>query len=511
LAEQKEKAKSQSVMALDLGTVSRKLRKSLERALGRLTSNKVVTLDISQTGARIMETRGGVVRNWADVSFTPEETEQIAGGGENILGTKVRQLLDSSGIKAKNVTVSISGMYTVSRLIPVANLPPEQTLDESVNEIAQDIMPVPTESLYLFWQAMGSTEGERQVFILGVPRDVMDGNIRALKSAGISPRVVEFKTMALARAVNKGQALILNIESTSFDIIMVVKGVPVIMFSQPWRRDNMSSADAVEHLATNLEITIDFYNSHHLDEPFDMTNPYYVTGQVSVEPELMEQLRTRLGFDFEELKPPLEYPALFPASHYAVNIGLSIRREMSLRDGGGEGGFFPLDLNLLPPAYLPWRPTSKQLFYTGILISAVTLVFPLVEITDEETRKTVALELKNDTLEGQLQLKMMEIQRREPLQKAINEYQTIIAREGSFSEDIELIINEAERLDVEVGSIAHRKASITITCAAEDYVTFREYLTALEMSGRFTTPIPPPEGYPYTTSGTIQLKTKSGA
>ena len=510
MAEQKEKAKSQSVMALDLGTAINKLLKVLERALGRFASSKVVTLDISRTGVRIMETRGGAVRSWADVSFSSEEMEQMAKGGETTLGTKVRQLMDSSGIKAKNVIASISGMYTVSRLIPMSNLPPAPTLEESVNEIAQDIMPLPTEALYFFWQAMGTNEGERQVFILGVPRDVMDDNIRALKSVGINPQVIELKTMALARAVNKEQALILNIEPTSFDIVMAVKGVPEIMYSQAWRQDSMNIGDAAEYLATNLEITVDFYNSHHLDAPFDMTNPLYITGQMSVEPELMEKLRARLGFNVEELTPPLECPAFFPISQYAVNIGLAMRKEMSLRNGGGGGGFFPLDVNLLPQAYRAWRPTARQLFYAGILVSAVTMIFPLTQITDEEMKKTTSLELKSSSLDSQLQLKMMEIQRRDPVQKAINEYKSIIAKNVRFSEDIGVIMEEAEKLGVGVSTINHRRAEITLSCAAEDYLSFRAYLTALEESGRFTTPIPPPEGYPYTRSGTIKLQTQSG-
>ena len=509
MAEQKEKVKSQSVMALDLGTATRKLLKVLEKALGRIVSSKVVTLDISRTGVRIMETRGGAVRSWADVSFSSEEMEQMAKGGETTLGTKVRQLMDSSGIKAKNVIACISGMYTVSRLIPIDSLPPAQTLEESVNEIAQDIMPIPTQALYFFWQAMSTNEGERQILILGVPRDIMDDNVRALKSVGINPQVVELKTMALARAVNKEQALILNIEPTSFDIIMAVKGVPEIMYSLAWRQDSMDIGDAAEYLATNLEITVDFYNSHHLDAPFDMTNPFYITGQMSVDTELMEKLRARLGFGVEELTPPLECPAFFPVSQYAVNIGLAIRKEISLRNGGGGGGFFPLNINLLPQAYRPWRPTARHLFYAGLLVSAVTMIFPLTQITDEEMKKTTSLELKNNTLDTQLQLKMMEIQRRDPLQKAINEYKSIIAKNVRFSGDIGMIMEEAEKLGVTVSSVNHRKTEITVSCAAEDYLSFRAYLTALEESGRFTTPIPPPEGYPYTRSGTIKLQTQS--
>jgi hypothetical protein len=102
---------------------------------------------------------------------------------------------------------------------------------------------------------------------------------------------------------------------------------------------------------------------------------------------------------------------------------------------------------------------------------------------------------------------MMEIQRRDPLQKAINEYKSIIAKNVRFSEDIGVIMEEAEKLGVGVSAINHRRAEITLSCAAGDYLSFRAYLTALEESGRFTTPIPPPEGYPYTRSGTIRLET----
>ena len=186
-----------------------------------------------------------------------------------------------------------------------------------------------------------------------------------------------------------------------------------------------------------------------------------------------------------------------------------MRKVMSSTNGNNGGGFYPLDLNLLPPSYLPWRPKARQVFYSGILLSAIAVVFPMTEIVGEEMTKTASLELRNETLETQLQLKMMEIQRRDPLQKAISEYQTIIAREVSFSDDIGVIIAEAEKLGIEVSTISHGGTEISFNCVAEDYLSFRTYLVALAESGRFTTPIPPPEGYPYTESGTIILNIQS--
>ncbi|HEY51660.1 MAG TPA: pilus assembly protein PilM [Dehalococcoidia bacterium] len=508
MAKRNNEAKSKNVMALDLGTAFRKLFKALGRALGRLVSGAVVTLDISQTGIRIMETRGRVVRRWADVSFTPEELKSIAPDSGQALGTMVKQLMDSSGIKAKSIIASISGLYTVSRVIPLPNLPPAPTLEESVDEIAQEIMPVPTDNLYFFWQTVSTNEGEQQVFAIGVPRDIMDDKIRALKIVGINPRVIEIKAMSLVRVVNQEQALILNIDPSNFDIIMVVKGVPEIMHSLAWRRDSMSIEDAAEYLATNLEVTVDFYNAHHVDAPFEMTNPLYITGQMSIELELMAKLRARLGFNIEQLTPSLECPDLLPVSQYAVNIGLAMRQEVSQRDGDGGAGLLPLDLNLLPRAYRPWRPTTNQVYSAIILMAAVALIFPLLEVTTEAMGKTAVLQQQSDILNNQLVLKKMEIERREPLQKSIGEYNSIVTRDSSFSEDVSVIIEEAERADVVVNSIAHDEVQIAINCRAEDYLSFRAYLAALEESGRFASPIPPPEGYPYTTSGTITLKTR---
>ena len=58
--------------------------------------------------------------------------------------------------------------------------------------------------------------------------------------------------------------------------------------------------------------------------------------------------------------------------------------------------------------------------------------------------------------------------------------------------DIETIMGRAERLGIKVQAITHAGSSITISCQADSYTTFRDYFTALEESGRFSTPIPSP-------------------
>ena len=74
--------------------------------------------------------------------------------------------------------------------------------------------------------------------------------------------------------------------------------------------------------------------------------------------------------------------------------------------------------------------------------------------------------------------------------------------------DIKFIMGEAEKIGIQVQSVVHGGDIITVTCSADHYPAFGDYLTALEESGLFSTPIPPPEGYPYTKTGTIELEPK---
>ena len=139
---------------------------------------------------------------------------------------------------------------------------------------------------------------------------------------------------------------------------------------------------------------------------------------------------------------------------------------------------------------------------------ALALLFPIFQITSEATAKTASLQSKFNVINVKLEQMKLEIQRREPLQKAIGEYQTIVNMGGYFTEDLVTIRSEAEKLGVRVGSILHQGDSIDVSCQADSYIVFRQYLTALEESGRFATPIPPPEGYPYTSGGSIKVRPK---
>jgi len=470
-------------------------------------AKRIVTLEIDTTAIRFMETREGRVVKWASLALDPTLFEDGVISDPPALSAAVRQLMDSSGIKARDVIASVSGLYSVSRIVAVSNPPGGVTTRESVLEAAGDMMPLSMDELYLSGQTIATGEGVQQVLVVGVPRDVLDAEMLALRMAGINPRILELKTIALARAVNKEQALILNIEPSSFDIVIVVNSIPEVMRTIAWQPDSLTIEDRVEHLAMNLELTVGFYNSHHLDTPLDPATPFLITGQISADLDLMEKLPARVGYPVESLAPPLECPKHMPVSQYAVNIGLALKGRTPSKSLE-QDSYLPPDINLLPGTYKPWKPSARQVYFACFVIAAIALLFPLYQMTSGAMDKTADLQASYTSLNNRMQLIQLEIKNREPLQKAIGEYNTIVDMGGGFTEDLSVIKSEADRLGVQVESIAHDGKSITVNCQTEpeSYIVFREYVTSLEESGRFATVTPPSEKFSYITGGTIKLE-----
>ncbi len=496
---------AEDILRLDISSATRQLLKAIRKMTGRWVTKGVVTLDADSTTIRLLETTGGKVKKWASIPLEAGEVEEGAVSEPPDLGTLVKQLMSSSDIKAKKINVSLSGLYSISRILPMSNLPGGLTTEEAVLEMAKEVMPLSEDRLYLSWQTVTAGEGKQNALVVGVPREMIDSEVQSLRAAGINPSVLELKAMALTRVVKKEQAIILNLEPASFDIIVAVNGVPEIMRTLPWQQNKLTEEGKAEHLSLNLGLTVDFYNLRHPDAHLDPDTPLFITGQMSEDATLGEKLQAKLGYPIEPLVPPLECPENLPISQYAVNIGLALR-ETASSENLGEGSYSPLDINLLPQAYRPWKPSAKQIYLFGALIAIIAMLLPLYQITTDTMGKTTTLETKHTTLSNELERRKVEIANREPLQKAIVEYRTIVDMGGGFTEDLGVIQDEADKLGVQVKSIAHEGESITIACQADSYLTFRKYLTALEESGRFSSPIPPPEGYPYTKEGPIKVE-----
>ncbi len=472
-------------------------RKDLTEVIGK----QIVTLDIDSTGIKLVEIKGNRIKKWGSVSFKQDSAETGLAEQE-LLTASVRKLMNSCRVKTKKVLVSISGLYSVNRMLAL-NPPPARTaIQKSVLETMGGALSLNMDQLYTSWEATGISEGVQYVFAVSVPRDVIDTQMRALKAAGIHPRILELRPMSLSRAVRQEKAIILNIEPASFDIIIMVKGVPFIIRTLSWHREDSSSA--ARQVAIALELTTGYYNSHYIEDPIESSTPLFVTGQISGDYAIVKELG--LKYPVEQLTTSFDYPLSFPITQYATSLGLALRGIRAPRQKTGNNKSLQLALNLLPNIYQPWRPSTRQLGFVLAIVGCIAFISIQYQNTVEVAVRIAGLDEKYSILNTELQRRQLEIKNRVPIQKTVDEYKMILAKGGYFTEDIETIYTQADTLGVQVKSISHQGKLITVSIEAESYMLFREYAEVLRDTKRFTGFILPPEGYPFTKSGAITFQ-----
>ena len=311
----------------------------------------------------------------------------------------------------------------------------------------------------------------------------------------------------------------LNIDTTSFDVIIVVHGVAEVLRTSAWQPLDLSAEERAEQLVSALNLTVSFNNSHQPGSPLDPATPLFITGQMSEDLALIGDIQGDIEYPIEPLTPPLEYPEHLPVSQYAVNLGLALKEpaapgmrisftRKNKEAPGNVGNIFIPDINLLPSVYNAWRPSARQVYASLAIVAAIALFFPIYGAATEAMKETSGVRQKYAAVNTLMQKRLAELGKREPLQKAITQYDSIVDMGGGFIDDLAAIRSIAEKRDVKIQTISQSGGAISFNCEAPDYTGFRDFIKDLEQNGRFTAPVIPPEGYPYIKGGPITLQPK---
>jgi len=75
-------------------------------------------------------------------------------------------------------------------------------------------------------------------------------------------------------------------------------------------------------ITEELQRTITFYNSSHLENPLDSTVPILVSGDLAEAPDSWQALAGEADYSVSILPSPMEFPEGFNPSQFMVNICL---------------------------------------------------------------------------------------------------------------------------------------------------------------------------------------------
>ena len=112
------------------------------------------------------------------------------------VGTAIDGLVTEEQFSRKRV-VGITGLRAMSRIVTMPKMQ-GALLAGAVMREAKREMPVPLDEIYLSWQVVRDSGSQQDLFLLGVPRELVDSTVQSLRIAGLRADAMEVKPLALA-------------------------------------------------------------------------------------------------------------------------------------------------------------------------------------------------------------------------------------------------------------------------------------------------------------------------
>ncbi len=220
----------------------------------------------------------------------------------------IRELISNTGIKAKDVTLSVSGHSSV--IIKRVSLPQmtEEELDEQIRFEAEQYIPFDIEDVSLDFQILGPAEEENMmdVLIVAVKKDEISEYVTVVKDAGLNPVIVDVDAFALENMyelnyeVKEGENIALvNIGAGMININILKGGISV------FTRDSSVGGNLLTE-ALQREFTISYANAEKLkqEESIEGVSPEDATAVLK---SAFEEIITEISRSFDYFKDTTNY------------------------------------------------------------------------------------------------------------------------------------------------------------------------------------------------------------
>ncbi|MDO8689049.1 MAG: hypothetical protein Q7R39_03405 [Dehalococcoidia bacterium] len=288
-------------------------------------SPSTVSLSLEGWTLRVLETRGRQVHLWATIPFNPSLIKDGVVVDAEGLGRVIRDTFKTARLSRRKVVFAVGLPQAMLRVITfpkVMGASPDKVVDREIRRQLPGIQ----ENTFVSWQALdGGSTTQSRVYVLAVPQAPVLAFLGALKVGGIRPTSMDLRAMALARSVNRKDAILGNVEANSVDVVIVLDDIPVLMRSMYLGDGPVSSDMAQERFLSELSRSISFYNETNRANPLADDLPIYLTGDLASEPSLAPLVEQSIGHTVSLADPPFEFSPDFPVSQFMVNIGLALK------------------------------------------------------------------------------------------------------------------------------------------------------------------------------------------
>ncbi len=192
-------------------------------------TSRVMALDIGAAGIKLAEFAYGAANTVTLLAFDyreyPEELTEDTRGF--IIGTVLREMLQSGRYEAKKALISISGQYALTRFVPLPPVAEEESRVRQIVEFeARQNVPFPMEEVIWDYQLIANPDAEElEVMFVVIKNDIVEDITGAVQAAGLEPVLVDVAPAACYNAAranligDDGCAMILNLGDRSTNLL----------------------------------------------------------------------------------------------------------------------------------------------------------------------------------------------------------------------------------------------------------------------------------------------------
>lgn len=310
------------------------VRRYLDSAGARLRRTPVLapfsrlTIGLTYEGAhvKLLVCEGRRVVSWETIPFDPRLVAGSVVAEPYNLGRLVRDALARRGLPTNRVHCALPGAGSLSRVVEVPKLGARGRRQTVVGE-AMRALGVSPGRHYIYWQTVDDTPDAQVVFVLATPRDAMRSLIEAMRAAEIRPRTVDVTPLTLARAVGQPDEIVIELDPSGIDLVVVLDDVPLVMRSATFGEQALTLEEAQEAAIDLLLKELRAFEDVYVGSRIERSIPIFLAGDMGTGLRLADRIRTTTGHAIGRLAPLIDYPDDFPIAEYLANVGLVLKEE----------------------------------------------------------------------------------------------------------------------------------------------------------------------------------------
>jgi len=456
------------------------------------------TLNINTTSIRLLSVKGRLIDKWDSLPLAPGLIRDGLILKPNVVGAVINALFESTGVSRERVITCMTGLPFTYRILRLPQMKPA-SLNEAIQRGAKKEMPLPLEDLYLSWQAINSRQDELDFLVLGVPRKPVDALVQMLVEIGVKPYLMDLKPLSLARAANRGDVIIVDLEPNCYDISLIANGVPAVMHAITPKGEWSNLEDNIQLLTNELSKIAEFYNSNLPENLLSPTTPLLLTGELSTDTMASELIQANTGYPVEPLVPPLELPPDLPVASFATNIGLVLKKAPLKTVARGDATpFHDINLNILSGKYgiSTGRINFWHILLTIALIISIGLLAPIYQLRGQAYAENMSLQAELNKASQDLNQMLFAVSKSKQIKGTMDEilaevettkdeHQNILSKKGDYANDLKFITGAVPE-KAYFTSLEIDTDQIILEGEADSPFSVISYVATLEISEKFS-------------------------